>query len=93
MLSLDICSTHAHPARLTTCDTHSRREHTFHRLSDEMLKQVFNGERMAECLYCQTAAGFRGRLGLTLTSYSSWGSHYMGDWVPGSGPASSQHVV
>lgn len=35
----------------------------------------------------------RSRLGLALTSSSSWGSHYMGGWVPSSGLASTQDTV
>lgn len=38
-------------------------------------------------------SGVRSRLGLTLTSSSSWGSYYMGDWVPSSGLASTQDTV
>lgn len=34
-----------------------------------------------------------GRPGLALTSSSSWGSHYVGDWVPSSGLASTQDTV
>lgn len=61
-----------------------------------MLKQAFSSEgEQSEAwqnvsIVRQRNSRVRGRPGLTLTFSSSCRSHYMGDWVPGSGLASTQ---